>query len=149
MIFVFTIGSLHWSSQHPINRETGYSNVPPLPWMRCIEFFLLHNDRQSYLRNGDEICWRKIQWEGFFLFQGCESSLIVPLRSSLRNLALLCSPAQMPGALPGKGPQCGASLWSEYNLASLNTIQLGLIIQMGLICRILSLEYRGIPTAPV
>ena len=29
MIFVFTIGSLYWS-QHPINRETGYSNV--LTW---------------------------------------------------------------------------------------------------------------------
>ena len=27
MIFVFTIGSLHWSSQPPANRETGYSNV--------------------------------------------------------------------------------------------------------------------------
>ena len=27
MISVLTIGSLYWSSQHPINRETGYSNV--------------------------------------------------------------------------------------------------------------------------
>ena len=27
MIFVFTIGSLHWSSQPPANKEMGYSNV--------------------------------------------------------------------------------------------------------------------------
>ena len=27
MIFVFTIGSLWWPSQNPINRDTGYSNV--------------------------------------------------------------------------------------------------------------------------
>ena len=31
MIFVFTIGSLHWSSQPPIKRETGYSNVLVFP----------------------------------------------------------------------------------------------------------------------
>ena len=30
MISVLTIGSLYWSSQHPINRETGYSNVLPV-----------------------------------------------------------------------------------------------------------------------
>ena len=29
MISVLTIGSLYWSSQPPINRETGYSNVLP------------------------------------------------------------------------------------------------------------------------
>ena len=27
MISILTLGSLYWSSQHPINRETGYSNV--------------------------------------------------------------------------------------------------------------------------
>ena len=34
MIFVFTIGSLYWSSQSqpPINRETGYSNVLIQDW---------------------------------------------------------------------------------------------------------------------
>ena len=52
MIFVFTIGSLYWSSQHPINRDTGYSNVLwshhtgktcKILWIQDLNFMLVYN----------------------------------------------------------------------------------------------------------
>ena len=41
-IFVLTIGSLCWLSQHPINRETGYSNVLKIGWMFMHPGWLTH-----------------------------------------------------------------------------------------------------------